>query len=69
VGVARMYATMAGTLVVDESDAARAEEVEMLGVRCIVAPTIMRTVDDSARLAATVLGAVSGLTTTDAPAR
>jgi len=69
VGVARMYAAMAGTLVVDESDAARAEEVEMLGVRCIVAPTIMRTVDDSARLAATVLGAVSGLTTTDASPR
>lgn len=61
VGVARMYAELAGTLVVDEADAALAGAVEALGVRCIVTPTVMRTVDDAERLSATVLDAVSGL--------
>jgi LPPG:FO 2-phospho-L-lactate transferase len=61
VGVARMYAEVAGTLVVDESDAALAAGVEALGVRCVVAPTVMRSVDDAERLSTTVLDAVSGL--------
>jgi LPPG:FO 2-phospho-L-lactate transferase len=61
VGVARMYADVAGTLVVDAADEALADDVEALGVRCIVAPTVMTTVDDAERLSATVLDAVSGL--------
>jgi LPPG:FO 2-phospho-L-lactate transferase len=61
VGVARMYAAVAGTLVVDEADRGLADDVEALGVRCIVAPTVMSTVDDAERLSATVLDAVSGL--------
>ncbi len=63
VGVGRMYAEVAGTLVVDESDAALAAEVEALGIRCVVAPTVMRSVDDAERLSTTVLDAVSGLIT------
>lgn len=55
VGVARAYAPYARTLVVDEADAALAGEVERLGVRCVVAPTVMRTPDDAARLASTVI--------------
>ena len=43
VGVARTYAAVAGTLVVDEADAALADDVEACGVRCVVAPTVMRT--------------------------
>ena len=43
VGVARLYASWAGTLVVDEADRDRAGEVEALGVRCLVAPTVMST--------------------------
>jgi LPPG:FO 2-phospho-L-lactate transferase len=61
VGVARMYAEIAGTLVIDEADDALADDVEALGVRCVVAPTIMRSVDDAGRLSAIVLDAVSGL--------
>jgi LPPG:FO 2-phospho-L-lactate transferase len=61
VGVARMYAELAGTLVIDEADEALADDVEALGVRCVVAPTIMRTADDAERLSAIVLDAVSGL--------
>ncbi len=43
VGVARLYASWAGTLVVDEADRDRAGEVEALGMRCLVAPTVMST--------------------------
>ncbi|HXQ43935.1 MAG TPA: 2-phospho-L-lactate transferase [Acidimicrobiales bacterium] len=60
VGVARMYAEVAGTLVIDESDAHLADDVAALGVRCIVAPTVMRDVEDAERLSSTVLDAVSG---------
>src|SRR5271155_3065630 len=55
VGVARMYAEVAGTLVIDEADAARAGDVAALGVRCVVAPTVMHTLEDAERLSATVL--------------
>jgi LPPG:FO 2-phospho-L-lactate transferase len=61
VGVARMYADLAGTLVIDEADVALADDVEALGVRCIVTPTVMTTVDDAERLSATVLDVASGL--------
>jgi LPPG:FO 2-phospho-L-lactate transferase len=55
VGVARLYADVAATLVVDEADAASASAVEAAGMRCVVAPTVMRTADDAAALAHTVL--------------
>ncbi len=58
VGVARWYAPWMGTLVVDEADAALAPAVEAEGVRCVVAPTVMSTVDRSAGLARTVLDAL-----------
>ena len=57
VGVARWYASWVGTLVIDEADAALAPAVEGEGVRCIVAPTIMSTVERAASLAQTVLDA------------
>jgi LPPG:FO 2-phospho-L-lactate transferase len=59
VGVARWYASWMGTLVIDESDAALAPLVEAEGVRCVVAPTIMSTVEQSAHLSRVVLDAVS----------
>lgn len=55
VGVARMYAELAGTLVVDEVDAESATEVESAGVRCLVRPTIMSRPGVAASLARTVL--------------
>lgn len=57
VGVARLYAPLAATLVIDEADASLAGAVEAEGVRCVVAPTVMRDADAAAALARTVLGA------------
>lgn len=57
VGVARLYAGLAGTLVVDEADAGLAAAVEAEGLRCVVAPTIMRGPAEAAALARTVLAA------------
>jgi LPPG:FO 2-phospho-L-lactate transferase len=53
VGVARLYAPLAATLVVDQADAGLAPAVEAEGVRCIVAPTVMTT-----RAAAAALGRI-----------
>jgi LPPG:FO 2-phospho-L-lactate transferase len=58
VGVARWYAPWMGTLVIDEADAGLAGAVEAEGVRCIVAPTVMSTVERSATLSRMVLDAV-----------
>jgi LPPG:FO 2-phospho-L-lactate transferase len=60
VGVAEMYAEVAGTLVIDEADGALADDVEALGLRCVVTPTVMRTLADAQQLSRTVLDAVSG---------
>lgn len=54
-GVARLYAEFAGTLVIDEADAERADAVRSLGMRCIVTETIMSTPVVAADLARTVL--------------
>jgi len=59
VGVARLYADWAGTLVVDEADAELAPAVEAAGVRCVVAPTIMSTPARAAALAKVVLDAAA----------
>jgi LPPG:FO 2-phospho-L-lactate transferase len=59
VGVARIYAEVCGTLVIDEADADLADAVEAEGVRAVVAPTIMKGPDESAALARVVLGAVA----------
>ncbi len=58
VGVAKWYAPWVGTLVIDEADADLAAAVEAEGVRCVVAPTVMSTVEVAARLSRTVLDAV-----------
>ncbi len=58
VGVARLYAPFAGTLVIDEADADRADAVEAEGLRCVVTPTVMRTPETAAALARTTLAAV-----------
>jgi LPPG:FO 2-phospho-L-lactate transferase len=57
VGIARLYAPLAATLVIDRADADRAPAVEAEGVRCVVADTIMRDVGRSAALASAVLDA------------
>ena len=57
VGVARLYAPLAATLVVDEADVALAGAVEAEGMRCVVAPTVMRGPAEAAALARVVLAA------------
>jgi LPPG:FO 2-phospho-L-lactate transferase len=57
VGVARLYASWAGTLVIDEADAELSPAVEAEGVRCVVAPTVMSSPERAADLARVVLGA------------
>jgi LPPG:FO 2-phospho-L-lactate transferase len=56
VGVARLYAPLVGTLVIDDADAAHAGAVEAAGLRCVVAPTIMHGPDEATALAEVVLG-------------
>jgi LPPG:FO 2-phospho-L-lactate transferase len=58
VGVARWYAPWMATLVIDEADAGLAGAVEAEGVRCVVAPTIMSTVERSTALSRTVIDAL-----------
>jgi LPPG:FO 2-phospho-L-lactate transferase len=59
VGVARWYASWMGTLVIDEADAGLARAVEAEGVRCVVAPTVMSSVDRAAALSRVVLDVVA----------
>ena len=58
VGVARLYAPIAETLVIDEVDASLAPAVEAEGMRCIVTQAVMHTPTDAAALATTALAGV-----------
>ncbi len=51
VGVARMWAPYAATLVIDEADRHRAPEVEAAGLRAVVGPTVMTGPEEAAALA------------------
>ncbi len=57
VGVARLYAPYASTLVVDHADAHHVAAVEAEGVRCVVAATLMTGPAEAAALAHTLLEA------------
>ncbi|HEV2767976.1 MAG TPA: 2-phospho-L-lactate transferase [Acidimicrobiales bacterium] len=59
VGVARLWADVAGTLVVDEADAALAPEVEAAGMRCVVTPSVMHGPDEAAALARAAMAALA----------
>ncbi|MFP5488566.1 MAG: 2-phospho-L-lactate transferase, partial [Acidimicrobiia bacterium] len=58
VGVARVYASIAGTLVIDPADAELADEVEAAGMRCVVTPSVMSSPEIAAALASVCLAAV-----------
>ncbi|HEX5367175.1 MAG TPA: 2-phospho-L-lactate transferase [Acidimicrobiales bacterium] len=60
VGVARLYAPVAGTLVIDRADAHHADAVRALGLRCVVTDTIMHDADDAAALCTVVLARREG---------
>ena len=55
VGVARLYADVAGTLVIDTADEPLAGAVEAEGMRCVVAPTLMHGPAEAAALARVTL--------------
>ena len=57
VGVARMYAPICGTLVIDHADANLADAVRAEGMRCVVGATIMGEPEVDAALAKLVLEA------------
>jgi LPPG:FO 2-phospho-L-lactate transferase len=59
VGVARAYADICATLVIDAGDAARADDVEKAGVRPVIADTMMRDARIAAALARHTLAAVA----------
>ena len=56
VGVARLWAPYASTLVVDEADSDLAGAVEDAGMRAVVTPTVMTGPSEAAALARVVLG-------------
>ncbi|HAM00947.1 MAG TPA: 2-phospho-L-lactate transferase [Acidimicrobiaceae bacterium] len=56
-GVARRYTEVCGTLVIDERDRADEESVAALGMRCVVAPTVMSGPGEAAALAKVALEA------------
>jgi LPPG:FO 2-phospho-L-lactate transferase len=60
-GVARLYREVCGTLVIDPADADTRAEVDALGMKTIVCPTIMHTLADKERLARDVLGMLARL--------
>ena len=57
-GVARLYAGLVDIFVLDETDAALAAQIADLGMRPLVAPTIMRSAADSQTLARIIATAV-----------
>ncbi|MGI8778314.1 MAG: 2-phospho-L-lactate transferase [Acidimicrobiales bacterium] len=57
VGVARLWAPWAASLVIDDADAHLAPAVEGEGVTCVVAPTVMHGPAEAAALARVVLSA------------
>jgi len=57
-GVAKLYAEIASTLVIDEVDDSRSSTVTDAGIDCLVTSTIMVDADRAAALAETVLAAV-----------
>ncbi len=56
-GVARLYARVAATLVVDEADAERVAGVGAEGMRCVVTSTVMKGAESAAVLSTSVLAA------------
>jgi len=59
VGVAHLYKDFAGTLVIDNADEDHRNDVEALGMRCVVTDTVMTSPAISASLASTVLNVES----------
>lgn len=61
VGVAEYYCDIIDALVIDTADAKHAAQIESMNIRAVVADTVMRSIDDRARLARTCLSVVTEL--------
>ena len=59
VGVAKMYAPICGTLIIDHADTGLQEAVRAEGMRCVVTDTIMGKTDTDAALARITLEAIA----------
>jgi LPPG:FO 2-phospho-L-lactate transferase len=57
VGVAELYREVAATLVIDPADEPLTVAVEGTGMRCVVTPSVMTTVEIATDLAAVTLAA------------
>lgn len=60
VSVARQYAGLIDILVIDSHDAGKAGEIEALGIKPVVAPTLMTTLQDRRELAQLCLSLLAG---------
>jgi LPPG:FO 2-phospho-L-lactate transferase len=58
VGIARLYAPIASTLIIDTADEHLISAVEREGMRCVATNTIMKTAEISAALTQTCLSAI-----------
>ena len=59
VGVAEMYAPIASVLVIDPLDAHLVGEIEKIGMRCVVTPSVMSTPEIAQQLAEATLASVA----------
>ena len=57
-GVARLYSDICGMFMIDVADAKAKAQIESLGLRVIVCPTVMKTLEDKIALARSVLAMV-----------
>jgi LPPG:FO 2-phospho-L-lactate transferase len=67
VGVARLYAPIASTLVIDPADSALAPAVEAAGMRALVVPSVMKDTATAAALATATFEAAGGISGRSAP--
>jgi LPPG:FO 2-phospho-L-lactate transferase len=54
-GVAKLYADFAGTFVIDPLDKSQAQEINKLGMKVVVLPTVMKTGAQKRKLASAIL--------------
>ena len=59
IGVARLYADICGTLIIDTKDADLQQDVEREGMKCIVTNTLMDDVEIARSLARVSIGMIT----------
>lgn len=60
VAVAKIYAPIVSTLVIDEADVSLARDVEAEGIRCVVTPAVMHSAAHAAELASVTIESMRG---------